>query len=133
MQQDFPLADIFQHYFTPIDTMKVNGQLTLGENIADLGGLTIAFQAYHKSLLGIEAPVIDGLTGDQRFFLSWAQVWARKYRDDELRRRLLVDPHAPSQYRVNGIVTNMPEFYKAFDVKEGDQLFRPESARVKIW
>jgi predicted metalloendopeptidase len=121
------------HLFTPIDTMKINGQLTLGENIADLGGLTIAFHAYQKSLQGKEAPVIDGWTGEQRFFLGWAQVWARKYRDDELRRRLLIDPHSPSQYRVNGIVTNMPEFYKTFNVKEGDQLFRPESARVKIW
>jgi predicted metalloendopeptidase len=119
--------------FTPIDTMKLNGQLTLGENIADLGGLTIAYYAYQKSLNGKPAPELDGLTGDQRFFLGWSQVWARKYRDDELRRRLLTDPHSPSQYRVNGIVTNMPEFYKAFNVKEGDALYRTEAIRVKIW
>jgi putative endopeptidase len=119
--------------FSPIDTMKVNGRMTLGENIADLGGLTIAYAAYQKSLGGKEAPVIDGLTGDQRFFLGWAQVWGRKYRDDELRRRLLVDPHSPSQYRVNGVVVNMPEFYKAFGLKEGDPLFRPVAERVKIW
>ena len=119
--------------FNPIDTMKVNGQLTLGENIADLGGLTISYHAYQQSLAGKEPSVIDGLTGTQRFFLGWAQVWARKYRDDELRRRLLTDPHSPSEYRANGIVANMPEFYAAFDVKEGDGLYRPESERVKIW
>jgi endothelin-converting enzyme/putative endopeptidase len=119
--------------FNPIDTMKVNGEFTLGENIADLGGLTISYYAYRKSLGGKEAPVIDGFTGEQRFFLGWAQVWARKYRDDELRRRLLTDPHSPSEYRANGIVANMPEFYNAFDVKEGDPLYRPETDRVKIW
>jgi predicted metalloendopeptidase len=119
--------------FSPIDTMKVNGQMTLGENIADLGGLTIAYAAYKRSLDGKQAPVIDGFTGDQRFFLGWAQVWARKYRDDELRRRLLVDVHSPSEYRTNGIVANMPEFYAAFGIKQGDPLFRPEAERVKIW
>jgi putative endopeptidase len=119
--------------YSPIDTLKVNGQLTLGENIADLGGLTIAYYAYKKSMDGKEAPIIDGLTGDQRFFLGWAQIWARKYRDDELRRRLLVDPHSPSEYRTNGIVANMPEFYAAYNVKQGDPLFRPDSLRVKIW
>jgi predicted metalloendopeptidase len=119
--------------FSPIDTMKVNGQMTLGENIADLGGLTIAYAAYKRSLDGKQAPVIDGFTGDQRFFLGWAQVWARKYRDDELRRRLLVDVHSPSEYRTNGIVANMPEFYAAFDLKPGDPLFRADAERVKIW
>ncbi|HED11410.1 MAG TPA: M13 family peptidase, partial [Caldithrix abyssi] len=84
-------------------------------------------------LKGKEAPVLDGFTGDQRFFLGWAQVWARKYRPDELRRRLKTDPHSPSQYRCNGIVTNMPEFYKTYDVKEGDKLFTPEDQRVRIW
>jgi predicted metalloendopeptidase len=119
--------------YNPIDTMKVNGRFTLGENIGDLGGLTIAYHAYQNSLDGKEAPVIDGMTGDQRFFLGWAQVWARKYRDDEIRRRLVVDPHALSQYRANGIVSNMPEFYEAFDVKEGDPMYRTEDIRVKIW
>jgi putative endopeptidase len=119
--------------FNPLDTMKVNGQLTLGENIADLGGLTIAYYAYQRSLGGKDAPVIDEMTGNQRFFLGWAQVWARKYRDDELRRRLLTDPHSPSQYRANGIVANMPEFYAAFDVKPGDPLYRNDQERVKIW
>jgi putative endopeptidase len=119
--------------FIPIDSAHVNGELTLGENIADLGGLTVAYYAYKKSLNGKEAPVIGGLSGDQRFFLGWSQVWARKYRDDELRRRLVIDPHSPSEYRANGVVANMPEFYAAFDIKPGDPLYRPDSVRVKIW
>jgi predicted metalloendopeptidase len=119
--------------YNPIDTFHVNGRLTLGENIADLGGLTITYYAYQKSLEGEEAPVIDGFTGDQRFFLGWAQVWARKYRDETLRERLLTDPHSPSRYRVLGIVSNMPEFYAAFDVKETDPMYRDESIRVKVW
>lgn len=119
--------------FNPIDTMHVKGKLTLGENIGDLGGLTVAYHAYQLSLKGKPAPLIDGLSGDQRFFMGWAQVWRRIYRDAELRRRLLIDPHSPSEYRVNGIVSNMPEFYAAFDVKPGDQLYRPEDVRVRIW
>jgi predicted metalloendopeptidase len=119
--------------YTPVDTMKLNGELTLGENIADLGGLTIAYNAYKMSLKGKEAPVIDGFTGDRRFFLGYGQVWRRKYRDEELRRRVLTDPHSPSRYRVLGILSNMPEFYAAFDVKEGDPMYRPEDVRVAIW
>ncbi len=119
--------------YSPIDSLSVNGKLTLGENIADLGGLTIAYYAYQRSLDGKEAPVVDGFTGDQRFFLGWAQVWGRKYRDDELRNRLVTDPHSPSQYRTNGIVSNMPEFYAAFDVTEGDPMYRSDEIRVKIW
>ena len=120
--------------YTPLgDTMRVNGRLTLGENIADLGGLTIAYYAYRKSLNGREAPVIDGLTGEQRFFMGWAQVWRRKYRDDELRRRILTDSHSPSRYRVEGVLSNMPEFYAAFDVQPGDAMYRPDDQMVKIW
>ncbi len=119
--------------YSPIDTMKVNGPLTLGENISDLGGLTIAYYAYNKSLGNAPSPVIDGFTGEQRFFLGWAQVWARKYRDDEMRRRLLTDPHSPSEYRANGVVANMPEFYSAFDVKPGDRLWREDTVRAQIW
>ena len=119
--------------FNPIDTMRVNGKLTLGENIADLGGLTIAYYAYQKSLNGKEAPVIDGFSGDQRFFLGWAQVWGRKYRDDELRRRIVTDPHSPSEYRTNAVIANMPEFYAAFDVAEESPLYKSETERVKIW
>jgi endothelin-converting enzyme len=98
----------------------VNGDLTLGENIGDLGGLTIAYKAYQLSLDGKEAPVMDGYTGEQRVFLGWGQIWRRLYRDEELRNRLVTDPHSPSRYRVNGIVQNMPEFYQVFDIKEGD-------------
>ncbi|MCB0258550.1 MAG: peptidase M13, partial [Calditrichaeota bacterium] len=119
--------------FSPIDSMFVNGQLTLGENIADLGGLTIAYNAYQLSLNGKEAPVIDGYTGSQRFFMGWSQVWRRKYREDEMRNRLLTDPHSPSEYRVIGVLSNMPEFYRAFDVKDGDPMYRAEDVRVKIW
>lgn len=119
--------------FEPLPGQRVQGKLTLGENIGDLGGLTIAYRAYQLSLGGKEAPVIDGFTGPQRFFIGWAQVWRRKYRDAELQRRLLTDPHSPAEFRVLGIVSNMPEFYAAFDLKQGDELFRPESERVKIW
>ena len=119
--------------FQPIPGEKVNGKLTLGENIGDLGGLSIAYKAYKLSLNGKEAPVIDGLTGDQRFFMGWAQVWARLYREEELRRRLVIDPHSPSEYRCNGVVRNIPEFYTAFGVKEGDKLYLKPEERVKIW
>jgi len=113
--------------------MFVNGDLTLGENIGDLSGLTVAYRAYQRALGGQPAPQIDGLTGDQRFFMGWAQVWRRKYREDELKRRLITDSHAPSEYRTNGIVANMPEFYAAFGVQEGDGLYRSDAERVKIW
>ena len=119
--------------FSPIDTLHINGILTLGENIADLGGCTISYYAYQKALGGKKAPVIDGLTGDQRFFLGWAQVWASVARPDEIRRRLKTDPHSPTEYRCNGITSNMEEFYKTFDVKEGDKMFRTADERVKIW
>jgi putative endopeptidase len=119
--------------YVPIDTMHLNGRLTLGENIADLGGLTIAYYAYKMALGGKEAPQIDGMSGDQRFFAGWAQVWRRKYRDEELRNRILTDPHSPSKYRVIGIVSNMPEFYRAYDLKNTDKLWINEQNRVKIW
>ncbi len=115
------------------DKKCVNGVLTLGENIGDLGGLSMAYTAYKLSLNGEEAPVIDGLTGDQRFFLSWAQVWQRLYREEELRRRLDTDPHSPAAYRINGIVRNMDQWYKAFGVTEDDALYLPPEERVTIW
>jgi predicted metalloendopeptidase len=118
---------------SPIEGLHVNGDLTMGENIADVAGLTMAYRAYKLSLGGKEAPVIDGFTGDQRFFIGWAQVWARKYREDELRRRLLVDPHSPSEYRANVVLTNIPAFYTAFDVKPTNKMFRPEAERVRMW
>ena len=111
----------------------VNGALTIGENIGDLGGLTIAHRAYTISLDGEEPEVIDGLTGDQRFFMGWAQVWRTKYRDAELTRRLATDPHSPAEFRCNGVLRNMPEFYDAFGVKQGDGLYLPPEERVKIW
>jgi predicted metalloendopeptidase len=119
--------------FEPFPGFKVNGRFTLGENIGDLAGLTIAYDAYRLSLGGKPAPVIDGLTGDQRFFLGWAQVWARKHREADLKNRLVVDPHSPAEYRVNGTVRNVPAFYAAFGVKEGDKMYLPPDKRVKIW
>jgi len=103
-----------------IDGLTINGEFTSGENIGDLGGLGIAYKAYKISLNGQEAPVIDGFTGDQRFFLGWAQVWRGKARDEEAKRRLTVDPHSPAKFRANGATVNVTEFYEAFNVKEGD-------------
>ncbi|MDR2858019.1 MAG: M13 family metallopeptidase [Novosphingobium sp.] len=111
----------------------VNGQLTLGENIGDLGGLSLAYRAYKLSLGGREAPVIDGFTGDQRFFLGWAQVWRGKVREEQARQFLVTDPHAPPEYRINGIVRNFDEWYKAFNVQPGDKLYLPPEQRVRIW
>ncbi len=111
----------------------INGQLTMGENIGDLGGLSLAYRAYRLSLGGKEAPVIDGTTGDQRFFMSWAQVWRGKMREQMERERLVTDPHSPPHYRINGIVRNFDEWYRAFGVKPGDRLYLPPEQRVRIW
>lgn len=119
--------------YEPLPGENVNGRLTLGENIGDLGGLTIAYEAYKLSLNGQEAPVIDGYTGDQRFFMSWAQVWRRLYREEALSQRLKTDPHSPSELRTNGIVRNVDAWYDAFGVKEGDALYLPPEERVSIW
>jgi len=119
--------------FQVLDGVHVNGKLTLGENIGDLGGLTIAYKAYKLSLNGKEAPAIDGFTGDQRFFIGFSQVWRNKIRDEALKQRITIDPHSPGRYRVIGVLSNMPEFYKAFDVKPGDKMYRSEEERVKIW
>ena len=119
--------------FEPVSGYFIDGNFTLGENIGDIGGLSLAFRAYKMSLAGEEAPIIDGLTGDQRFFLSWAQVWQRKYREDALIQRLTSDPHSPSEFRVNGVVRNFDEWYEAFDVEEGDILYLPPEERVRIW
>jgi putative endopeptidase len=119
--------------FSPLPGMNINGQLTLGENIGDLSGLAVAYKAYQLALDGKPAPVLDGFTGDQRFFIGWGQVWARNYREDELRKRLKTDPHSPSEYRANGIVRNMPAFAEAFDVKAGDKLYLPPDQQVRIW
>ncbi|HEY9547636.1 MAG TPA: M13-type metalloendopeptidase [Solimonas sp.] len=119
--------------FEALPGQHVNGAFTIGENIGDLGGLSIAYKAYHASLAGKESPVIDGFTGDQRFFMGWAQVWRRKYTDANLLNRLKSDPHSPSEFRCNGVVANIPAFYSAFDVKEGDKMYLPPEQRVKIW
>jgi putative endopeptidase len=95
--------------------------------------MAIALKAYRLSLNGDSGPVIDGHTATQRFFLSWAQIWRRKYRDDEMVRRLSVDPHSPSAFRANGPISNLDAFYEAFGVKEGDKLFKPKSERIQIW
>ena len=113
--------------------IHVNGALTVGENIGDLGGLAIGFKAYKLALNGAQAPVIDGLTGEQRFFLSWAQVWRGKVRAEELRRRIATDPHSPYEFRCNAIVRNITDFYTAFDLTEGDKLWLAENERVEIW
>ena len=119
--------------YTVLDNRPLNGEFTLGENIGDLSGMAIAFKAYRISLGGQPAPVIDGFTGEQRFFLGWAQVWRRKYRDEELLKRLVTDPHSPSEFRANGPTSNIDAFYDAFDVKPGDKMYRPPADRVKIW
>lgn len=116
-----------------LPSVHVNGDLTMGENIADLGGLLIAYDAYHTSLHGQPAPVLDGLTGDQRFFLGWAQVWRLKVRDDNARQRIVSDPHAPPGARTEIPLQNIDAWYAAFDVKPGDKLYRAPGQRVKIW
>jgi putative endopeptidase len=118
---------------TPLPGVHVNGSLTLDENLGDLGGLSIAYQAYELSLDGRPSPVIDGLTGEQRFFAGWAQAWRTKSSDGYVRQMLLVDPHAPPEFRTNGPLGNLQAFYDAFGVKAGDRLYREQGARVTIW
>ncbi|TMM45964.1 M13 family metallopeptidase [Colwellia ponticola] len=115
------------------DDLTVNGKLTLGENIGDLSGVTIAYRAYKASLNGKEAPVIDGLTGDQRFFMGYAQIWRAKIVEKSMRNRVATDPHSPAEFRALGSLSNMNEFYKAFDVNEGDAMYIAPEKRVKIW
>ena len=119
--------------YCPLPNTCVNGKLTMGENIGDLGGLSMAYTAYKISLHGKEAPVIDGLTGDQRFFLSWAQVWKSKYRDESLVNLIKTNPHSPAMYRINGPLRNLDEWYAAFGIKEGDKLWVKPEDRVRIW
>jgi putative endopeptidase len=119
--------------FYPFEDLSVNGEFTLGENIGDLGGISIGLLAYQMSLDGKEAPVIDGFTGLQRVFLGFGQVWSGKYRDETLRLQIETDPHSPSMYRANGAVRNVPAFYEAFDVGKDDALYLAPDDRVKIW
>jgi endothelin-converting enzyme/putative endopeptidase len=115
------------------DDLHVNGKLTLGENIGDLSGVTIAYKAYKASLNGKPAPVIDGLTGDQRFFMGYAQIWRSKIVEKSMRNRVATDPHSPGEFRALGSLSNMNEFYEAFDVKKGDAMYIAPEKRVKIW
>jgi putative endopeptidase len=119
--------------FEPVPGSHINGDLTMGENIADLGGLLVALDAYHLSLKGQPAPVIDGLTGDQRFFLAFAQSWREKRRDEAVKQQLVSDPHSPAEFRVNGSVRNIQAWYDAFDIKPGDKLYVAPSDRANIW
>ena len=119
--------------FTPVDTMHVNGKLTEGENIADLGGLNVSFTAFKKTNEYKNGEKIDGFTPNQRFFLAWAQVWESNTSEQSLKLRLKVDPHSPDKYRVNGPFSNMPEFWQAFNIKAGDSMRTPENKLVKIW
>jgi len=118
--------------YEPLPGMHVKGQLTMGENIADLAGLTVAYDAYHTALAGKAAPVIDGFTGDQRFYLGWAQVWRRNYREANLRNRLLTDPHSPSQQRA-WVVRNLDPWYAAYKPTPGQKLYLTPEQRVRIW
>lgn len=113
--------------------LNVNGEFTLGENIGDLGGLSIALKAYRMSLNGQTEPVMDGFTGTQRVFLGWGQAWRHKAREQSLRMQVNTDPHSPAKFRVNGVVRNIPEFYEAFGIQPGDSLYLAPEKRVKIW
>jgi predicted metalloendopeptidase len=119
--------------YEPVSGYHVNGELTLGENIADNSGLALAFKAYQLSLAGAAAPTIDGLTGAQRFYLGWVQVWRAKVREDEAVQHIKVDPHAPPSVRGVAPLMNQPAFYSAFSVKAGDKMYLPPDQRVVIW
>ena len=119
--------------FTILKDVHINGNLTQGENLADIGGVAIAYQAFKNTPQGKSDEKIDGLTPDQRFFLSFAQVWRLKTRDETMRLRINTDPHSPEMYRVVGPLSNTSAFYKAFNVKPGDKMYRPDSTRVKVW
>jgi putative endopeptidase len=119
--------------FEPIPGFKVQGGLTMGENIGDAAGVAVGLEAYHLSLNGQPAPVLDGVTGDQRFFYGWAQVWQSKYRDDALRNQIATDPHSPAEFRVIGPVRNVDAWYEAFDVQPGSKYYLAPADRVRIW
>ena len=119
--------------FEALPDLFVNGQLTLGENIGDLTGVSIGYLAYKMSLDGREAPVIDGLTGDERFFMGFAQIWRGKYRDEAMRRQVETNPHSPGEFRANGPLMNFTPFYETFDVEAKDGMYLPDKERVQIW
>src|SRR5688572_18410857 len=119
--------------YTVLDTVHVNGRLTLGENIADIGGLSIAYDAFTRTQQAKEGKKIDGFTPAQRFFLSWAQIWRNNALPETEAQLLLTDTHSPGMHRSNGPVVNMDEWYEAFGVKEGDKMYKPKEKRTKIW
>lgn len=119
--------------YAPLPGVHINGALTEGENIADLAGLEVAHEAYRLSLGGAPAPVVDGLSGDQRFYLGYAQSWLSKQRPEALLAQLTADPHSPEKYRVNGVVTHLPSFYEAFEVKPGDRMYLDPAHRISLW
>jgi putative endopeptidase len=119
--------------YTVLDGLHVNGALTQGENLADIGGLTIAYQAFKNTHEGKSNTKIDGFTPDQRFFLGFAQIWRLKTRDEAMRSRISSDPHSPEIFRVNGPAYNLEGFYKAFNIQPGAKLYRPVDERVNVW
>ncbi len=119
--------------YKPFDDLAVNGKFTLGENIGDLGGVNVAYEALMIALKDNKVGLIDGFTQSQRFFINWATIWRTKYRDEALRKQIKTDPHSPGMYRAVGPIANMDEFYDAFGIQEGDKLFIPEENRIKIW
>jgi predicted metalloendopeptidase len=119
--------------FEPVPGFHVNGALTLGENIADIAGIEIAYKAYLASLNGRTPPVIDGMTADQRFYIGFAQSWLGKRRDESTIAGVKSDPHSPEKYRTNGVVVHMPSFYSAFSVKPGDKMYLAPEQRVALW
>jgi putative endopeptidase len=119
--------------YSPYAGVHVNGKLTMGENIADLGGVLIALDAYHTAVGATPAPKVEGLSGDQRFFLAYGQSWREKAREDSVRKQLVDDPHSPEAYRVNGVVRNVDSWYAGFNVQPTDRLYLPPAARARIW
>lgn len=127
------MADQYSKY-QPLAGVYVQGQFTLGENIGDLGGVNVAYDGLQRFLREKGNPgLIDGYTPEQRFFLSFATIWRVRYKDETLRTQVNTDPHSPGMFRANGPVSNMEEFYKAFNIKPGDKMYREEKDRVKIW
>jgi len=126
------LAQQYDQY-KPFPDLALNGQQVLSESIADLAGLSVAYDAWKLSLGGKPGPDMDGLKADQRFYMGWAQAWRSKMRDDAMRQQVMSNVHAPDPFRANGPLRNVPDFYAAFDVKEGDKLFLPPDKRIKIW
>ena len=119
--------------FTVLDTVHINGALTTGENMADIGGVLIAYDAFKLTKEGQDSTKIDGFTPDQRFFISFGQSWRDKTKDNTMRTLINTDPHSPPIYRVNGTLMNCPAFYTAFNLQPGDKMYLPDSARIKIW